>query len=69
MSGGSLPPSAGAGGLVVVERRREIVRYLARPLEHLALIVRAVGHLETCRNRRRLRFGETGSARIAEIAE
>jgi hypothetical protein len=35
----------GAGGLLVRERRLEGVRRQACPLEHLAFVVRAVGHL------------------------
>ena len=59
----------GARGLIVGERRREMIGQPARPLEHLALVVRTVGHLKSGRDRRRLRLGEAGAAGIGEVAE
>ena len=41
----------------------------ARPLEHFALVVRAVMDLELGRDSRRLRLGEARAAGIGEIAE
>src|SRR5262249_53431911 len=64
-----LAAQCGAGGLVISEGRGKKVGDLARPLEHLALVVRAVLHLESCGNGCRLRFGEIRSARLGEIAE
>src|SRR6516225_8322281 len=64
-----LAAERGASGLLVGERQRKKVGYLAGPLKHFALIVGAVLHLKGCGNRGRLRFGEIGPARIGEIAE
>ena len=44
-SGGSAPLMRGARRLLVGERRHELVGRAAGALEHLALVVRAVGHL------------------------
>ena len=59
----------GARGLIVRERRREIIGDLAGALEHLALVVRPIGHLEAGGDRRRLRLGEARTAGIGKIAE
>src|SRR5215469_12804143 len=69
MSGGSLPPSAARAAWSLANGDGKKSEFFPSPLEHLALIVRAILHLEGCGNRRRLRFGETGSARFGQIAE
>src|SRR4029077_9836916 len=67
--GRQLAAERGACRLVVRERRREMVGKGAGPLEHLALVVGAVGHLILGRDRSGLSFGEAGATRIGEIAE
>ena len=59
----------GASRLIVGERRREIVGDFAGPLEHLTLIIRAIGDLEGGRDRGGLSLAEAGTAGIGEIAE
>src|SRR6185312_11590578 len=58
-----------AGRLLVRERRREIVRRPARPLEHVARIVRAVLDLVFGGKRRSLRHRIAGTAGFREVAE
>ena len=67
--GRQLAAERGAGRLVVGERRREMIGQRTGPLEHLALVVGAVGDLEIGRDRACLRLGEAGAARLGEIAE
>ena len=68
-SGGSRAAIGGARRLLVRERRREIIGRPAGPLEHLALVVRAVLDLVVGGERRRLRLGIAGTAGIGEVAE
>src|SRR5262249_27462760 len=58
-----------ARGLLVRERRREVVRRAARTLEHLAVVVRAVLDLVLRRERRCLRRRVAGAAGVGEVAE
>ena len=55
--------------LIVGERRRKMIGEAARPLEHFALVVRAVLDLELGCDSRRLLLGEARAAGIGEVAE
>src|SRR4029453_3027942 len=57
------------GCVLVRERRREIVRRAAGPLEHVAGVVRAVLDLVFGGKGCRLRGGVAGAAGIGEVAE
>ena len=67
MSGGTAVV-ARARGVLVRQRRREIVGRPAGALEHLALVVRAVLDLVLGGDRLDLRLGEAGPP-VGEVAE